>query len=36
MGAEKNQELLDYYRGRTFWIIEADGSAKLEPYEEKR
>ncbi|HXO34912.1 MAG TPA: hypothetical protein VN901_21455 [Candidatus Acidoferrales bacterium] len=36
MGAEKNQELLDYYRGRKFWIIEADGSAKLEPYEEKR
>jgi len=36
MGAEKNQELLDYYRGRKFWIIEADGSAKLEPYEQKR
>jgi hypothetical protein len=36
MGAEKNQELLDYYRGRKFWMIEADGSAKLEPYEEKR
>jgi len=36
MGAEKNQELLDYYRGRKFWIIEADGSTKLEPYEEKR
>jgi len=36
MGAEKNQELLDYYRGRKFWIIQADGSAKLEPYEEKR
>jgi hypothetical protein len=36
MGAEKNQELLDYYRGRKFWMIEADGPAKLEPYEEKR
>ena len=36
MGAEKNQELRDYYRGRKFWIIEADGSAKLEPYEQKR
>jgi sorbitol-specific phosphotransferase system component IIC len=36
MGAEKNQELLDYYPGRKFWIVEADGSAKLEPYEEAR
>jgi hypothetical protein len=36
MGAERNQELRDYYRGRKFWIIEADGSAKLEPYEQKR
>jgi hypothetical protein len=36
MGAEKDQELRDYYRGRKFWIIEADGSAKLEPYEQKR
>ena len=36
MGAEKNQELLDYYRGRKFWIVEADGEAKLEPYVETR
>src|ERR1017187_2068296 len=36
MGPEKNQELLDYYRGREFWMVEADGSAKLAPYEEKR
>jgi hypothetical protein len=35
MGAEKNQELLDYYPGRKFWMVEADGSAKLEPYTEK-
>ena len=35
MGAEKNRELLDYYRGRKFWIVEADGSAKPEPYEER-
>jgi hypothetical protein len=32
MRPEKNQELLDYYRGRKFWIVEADGSARLEPY----
>jgi hypothetical protein len=32
MGAEKNQELLDYYRGRKVWIVEADGHAALEPY----
>ena len=36
MGAEKNQELLDYYRGRKIWIVEADGEAKLEPYVETR
>jgi hypothetical protein len=36
MGAEKNQELLDYYAGRKFWVVEADGSAKLEPYEVRR
>jgi hypothetical protein len=36
MGPEKNQELLDYYRGREFWMVEADGSAKLAPYEDKR
>ena len=33
MGPEKNQELLDYYRGRKFWIVEADGEARLEPYQ---
>jgi hypothetical protein len=32
MGAEKNQELLDYYRGRMFWSVEADGTARIEPY----
>jgi hypothetical protein len=32
MGPEKNQELLDYYRGRKFWMVQADGSAKLETY----
>jgi sorbitol-specific phosphotransferase system component IIC len=36
MGAEKNRELLDYYPGRKFWMVEADGSAKLEPYPEQR
>ena len=36
MGAEKNQELVDYYRGRKFWIIEADGLAKPEPYHEEK
>lgn len=36
MGPEKNQELLDYYRGRKFWIVEADGPARLEPYGERR
>jgi hypothetical protein len=36
MGAEKNQELLNYYRGRKFWMVEADGSARLEPYPEQR
>ena len=33
MGPENNQELLDYYRGRKIWMVEADGSARLEPYE---
>ena len=32
MGAEENQELLDYYRGRKFWMVEADGTARVEPY----
>ena len=35
MGAEKNQELLEYYRGRKFWKVEADGDARVEPYVEK-
>jgi hypothetical protein len=32
MGAEKNQELLDYYRGRKFWVIEVDGVGRLRAY----
>lgn len=36
MGAEKNQELLDYYRGRKFWEVEADGGAGAEPYPQKK
>jgi hypothetical protein len=36
LGAEKNRELLDYYRGRQFWVVEADGEPQLEPYEEDR
>jgi hypothetical protein len=32
MGPDKNQELLDYYRGRKFWMVEADGGERLEPY----
>jgi hypothetical protein len=34
MGPEKNQELLDYYRGRKFWMVEA-GDVKLKPYERR-
>lgn len=34
MGAEKNRELLDYYRGRKFWQVEADGTAAAEAYKE--
>ncbi len=36
MGREKNQELLDYYRERKFWIVEADGEAGLKPYGDGR
>lgn len=36
MGPEKNQELLDYYRGRKFWIVQADGEAGLKPYGDGR
>jgi hypothetical protein len=32
MGAERNQELLDYYRGRKFWEVEADGDAEVKTY----
>lgn len=32
MGNQKNQELLAYYRGRQFWLVQADDSPKLEPY----
>jgi hypothetical protein len=34
MGMEKNRELLDYYRGRKFWTVEAGGSTELKPYAE--
>jgi hypothetical protein len=34
MGPEKNRELLDYFRGRNFWRVEAGGSTKIEPYSE--
>jgi hypothetical protein len=36
MGPEKNQELRDYYRGRKFWLVQADGEARLEPYQERQ
>jgi hypothetical protein len=36
MGPEKNQELVDYYRGRKFWMAEADRSVRLEPYGKQR
>lgn len=36
MGPDKNLELLDYYRGRKFWIVEADDEARLEPYGAQR
>ncbi len=32
MGPEKNRELLDYYRGRKFWMVEVDGGVGLEAY----
>ena len=35
MGPEKNRELLDYYPGRRFWIVEAGGDVGLEPYGEQ-
>ncbi|MFZ0318448.1 MAG: hypothetical protein WAL56_04925 [Candidatus Sulfotelmatobacter sp.] len=37
MGPVKNQELLDYYHSRKFWMVEADeadGAAMLKPYAE--
>jgi hypothetical protein len=36
MGAEKNRELLDYYRGRKVWEVEVDGGAQVRPYTEER
>ena len=35
MGPQGNQELVDYYRGRKFWEVEADSSAHLQPYPEQ-
>jgi hypothetical protein len=32
MGKEKNRDLVDYYRGRRFWEVEAGDSARLQPY----
>ena len=33
MGPEKNQELIDYYKGRRVWLLEADETPpRLEPY----
>jgi len=34
MGSERNRELLDYYRGRKFWEVKADGDAEVKPYGE--
>lgn len=31
LGTEKNPELLNYYRGRQFWMVNA-GSSQVEPY----
>jgi hypothetical protein len=32
MGAEKNQELSEYFRNRHFWMVHADSSPpRLEP-----
>ena len=32
MGPQQNQELVDYYRGRKFWEVEADHNVRLRPY----
>ena len=33
MGAEKNRELLDYYKDRHVWLLEPDTSLALKPYQ---
>lgn len=35
MGLQENRELMDYYRGRKFWEVEASESAHLRPYLEQ-
>jgi hypothetical protein len=33
MDAAENQELIDYFKGRNVWLVDADGHPpKLEPY----
>jgi len=32
LGAEKDSQLINYYRGRKVWLVEEDGEAKLSPY----
>lgn len=34
IGPEKNRELLDYFRGREFWSVEAGGGVGPQPYRE--
>ena len=35
MGPAKNQELIDYFKGRRVWLVDADSlSPKLMPYPE--
>jgi hypothetical protein len=36
MGSQENQELMDYYRDRRFWEVEADTGASLQPYPEQK
>jgi hypothetical protein len=35
MGPEKNQELLDYFRGRELWAVKAGGAIGLQPYNDQ-